>query len=170
MVIRRATVTDVDSMCRVDARAFGSGDYAAATDATPNANWREKRAIAVRESTLKLFGKSFVAIIDGEVVGFVMYDVFEGPEEHWLVEHNESTGVIRNNAVDPDYQGQGISSRLLQTAVSELISLGVKRIRVHTAHVPAAVRVYQKIGFDVVDHPGAGRTILEMSWLESRPE
>lgn len=163
MVIRRATATDVDSMCRVDARAFGSGPYAAVADVTRKANWREERAIAVKENALKHFGNSFVAIIDGEVAGFVMYEVFGGPEEHWLVEHNECTGVIRNNAVDPNYQGQGISSRLLHTAVAELKSLGVKRIRVHTAYVPAAVRAYQKAGFEVVDHPGEGRTILEMS-------
>lgn len=74
------------------------------------------------------------------MVGFAGYRPVDG-----------RTGIIHNNAVDPDYQGRGTSTRLIERVVEELTSLGVKRIEVSTARVPAAVRVYEKAGFKIFD-------------------
>lgn len=44
MLIRRAQKGDVEAICRVDARAFGSGPYAEAKDNEGNPDWRQKRS------------------------------------------------------------------------------------------------------------------------------
>ena len=66
-----------------------------------------------------------------------------------------NTGVIYNNAVDPDYQGRGISTRLVRRVIEELTERGVERIEVATAHVPAALHLYQQVGFAIRDRRGA---------------
>jgi ribosomal protein S18 acetylase RimI-like enzyme len=61
-------------------------------------------------------------------------------------------GEIGNNAVHPDWQGQGIAPRLYQYAFDRLRERGMRYVKVHTgadpAHAPAR-RAYQKVGFHV---------------------
>ena len=149
-LIRRAESADIESICRADARAFGDGPYGEARDKTDPSNWREDRIQRLREWYRDHYRETFVTVVDGKVVGFAGYRPVEGEE-----------GIVHNNAVDPEHQGRGISTRLVERVVEELKGLGVTRITVHTAHVPAATRVYEKAGFNIVEQEGP-RTGLEM--------
>lgn len=79
----------------------------------------------------------YVAIEDNKVVGFCTLEYW--PEKH--------AGRIQNNAVLLEYRGRGISTKLAKQTIRELENLGAKYITVHTTHVPAARRVYEKVGF-----------------------
>jgi ribosomal protein S18 acetylase RimI-like enzyme len=67
---------------------------------------------------------------------------------------NSTTGIgeIGNNAVHPDWQGQGIAQRLYTYVFEQLRERGMRYVRVRTggdpAHAPAR-RAYQKSGFDI---------------------
>jgi len=57
-------------------------------------------------------------------------------------------GAIRNNTVDPEYQGRGISTKLVNRGIEELKNRGAKIVVVHTMETAkAAQRVYEKVGF-----------------------
>ena len=144
MLIRRAQGEDLEAICEVDARAFGTGPYAAARDSDGDSAWRSERRAEITAWYRDHFGETFVAIVDRRIVGLAGYRPVGG-----------TTGVIHNNAVDPDYQGRGISTRLVRRVIEELKALGVARIEVATAHVPAALHLYQKVGFAIRDRRGA---------------
>ena len=61
-------------------------------------------------------------------------------------------GEIGNNAVHPDWQGQGIAQRLYASVFEQLRERGMRYVRVRTggdpAHAPAR-RAYQKAGFEI---------------------
>ena len=151
MLIRRAELEDIEAICRVDARAFGEGPYAEARDKEGTSNWRQRRMRQIKEWYQDHYRETFVAVVDGNVVGLAGYKPVEG-----------KIGIIDNNAVDPEYQGRGISTELVKRVVEELRALGVERIKVKTAHVPAAGRVYEKAGFRIVNQCGP-RTSLELT-------
>jgi len=144
MLIRRAQAEDLEAICEVDARAFGTGPYAAARDGEGDAAWRDRRRAEITAWYGDHYRETFVAIADRRVVGLAGYRPVEG-----------TTGVIHNNAVDPDFQGRGISTLLVRRVIEELKALGVARIEVITAHVPAALHLYRKVGFVVRDRRGA---------------
>ena len=148
MLIRRAQREDLEAICAVDARAFGTGPYAAARDRAGDAGWRDQRRAEIASWYRDHYRETFVAIVDRRVVGLAGYRPVAG-----------STGVIHNNAVDPDYQGRGISTRLVRRVIEELKALGVARIEVVTAHVPAALHLYRKVGFTIRDRRGAHHTL-----------
>lgn len=155
MLIRRAEASDVDAICRVDAGAFGEGPYAAVKDTEGDPAWRQRRFDRLYQWYREHYAETFVAVVDGKVIGFAGYKPFEGTE-----------GMIHNNAVDAEYRGRGISPALLARVIDELKSLGAKTIKVHTAHVPVAVHVYQKVGFKIVEQRGA-LNILELNVLDA---
>lgn len=80
-----------------------------------------------------------VARYDGDVVGYAGL-MFSGPEAH-----------VTNIAVDPDFHGRKIGSRLLLAIVTEAIARGAESIslEVRVANL-AAQAMYQKFGFSVV--------------------
>jgi len=151
MLIRRAEQGDVKAICRVDARAFGNGSYAEARDKGNNPHWCQQRAQEIREWYDEHWSETYVALVNQKVVGFAGYRPFQG-----------QLAIVDNNAVDPDYQSRGISTVLLKRVLQELQALGARTIQVETAHVPAAVRVYEKVGFRIVERHGP-RTYLEFS-------
>ena len=81
-----------------------------------------------------------VAEKHGKVVGFITFYLNVAPD----------IGEIGNNAVDPDYQRQGIGTKMYEDALSELKRLGMKYAQVGTggdvSHA-AARRAYEKAGF-----------------------
>ena len=144
MLIRRAQHDDIEAICAVDARAFGTGPYAAARDREGDPAWRDRRRAEITAWYRAHYRETFVAVAERRVVGLAGYRPVEG-----------TTGVIHNNAVDPDYQGRGISTLLVRRVIEELKTLEVARVEVTTAHVPAALHLYRKVGFVVRDRRGA---------------
>ena len=80
-----------------------------------------------------------VTEVDGVVAGFATYFVV-----------GEKFGEVGNNAVHPDYQGQGIGSGHMEEIFRRLKGAGCELVKVFTgmdpAHAPARA-MYEKAGF-----------------------
>ena len=116
-------------------RAMGEALFAAACP-----NWRQEKARQVRAACEPGSAAGVcVAEAGGRVVGFVTF-------------HAKASGIgeIGNNAVHPDFQGQGIGPRMYAHAFERLRAEGMRFVKVHTggdpAHAPAR-RAYEKAGF-----------------------
>ena len=85
-------------------------------------------------------GCTFVADLDGTVVGFASYRI------------DGSIGVVGHNAVMPEYKGRGIAGQLYDSIFEEFRKHGCTIATVHTGlddgHAPAR-RAYRKMGFEV---------------------
>ena len=86
-------------------------------------------------------GNGFVAIIDGEVVGFVYY----------FADNGTKIGTIGGLAVDESAKGMGIGKMLCRHAIAEMKKDGMLHAAVTTggddAHAPAR-RTYEGVGFE----------------------
>jgi ribosomal protein S18 acetylase RimI-like enzyme len=82
----------------------------------------------------------WVAVVDGEIAGFVAVDV----------ESDEIEGEIVMIAVDPDHQREGIGAALFDVGVEQVRAAGLPVARVGTGgdpgHAPARA-TYEKAGF-----------------------
>ena len=144
MEIRRAEPEDAERIGEVDEEAFVNSGWGRAHRMDEDEALREKRREEARRYCERNPEWVYVAVDDGEVVGFATLEY----------EERKQRGRIENNAVLPAYSGRGISTALVRKAVEELVRLGAKHIRVHTALVPAARRVYEKAGFELVMQDG----------------
>jgi GNAT superfamily N-acetyltransferase len=103
-------------------------------------HWRVSQQKAVEDVCATEETKVWVAIDSGSPVGFVAVKL-----------HSEdSMGEIYMVAVDPDFQGQGIGSALIQFALDWMKDAGMSIAMVETGgdpgHAPAR-RTYEKAGF-----------------------
>ena len=117
---------------------------------TAHPDWRQEKARQVRDGCAPA-GYAIAAVAevrpsDGQparVVGFVTA----------YVRASLGIGEIGNNAVHPDWQGQGIAPRLYRYAFDRLRERGMRYAKVVTggdpSHAPAR-RAYQKAGFEIV--------------------
>jgi aminoglycoside 6'-N-acetyltransferase I len=83
----------------------------------------------------------YIARQNDKVVGVVV-----------LFQLTTETVEIKNVAVNPEFQGQGVGSYLIQKAVEVAALNGQKSINIGTAN--SSVRqlyLYQKLGFEIVD-------------------
>ena len=86
-----------------------------------------------------------VARRDGDIVGFVMFDLERGD-----FEQDEVRGVVRNLYVEPAHRGSGIGSRLLETAEAALVEAGATRISLEAmARNERARQFYERHGYAV---------------------
>lgn len=101
-------------------------------------NWRAVHAASITAQLRR--GCSFVAMLDGEVVGFCGYRT-----------EKDTLGVISYNGVDPAHRGKGIARYMYEYAFSRVREMGINHFRVYTGrdvgHGPAR-RAYEKAGFD----------------------
>ena len=99
-------------------------------------DWREKKEESIRAEWA---GGAFVALVDDKVAGYVIYKT------------TGISGSIRDNAVDPDYWGQGINTKLVEAALDAMRSAGCKYATVGVGlddGQAAARNSYAKLGFD----------------------
>ena len=86
-------------------------------------------------------GHGYVALVDGEVAGFIHYEISE----------DGVSGEIGNNAVSSRFRGRGIAQRMYSFIEEKMREEGVKYVTVVTGldegHAPAR-RAYEKAGFD----------------------
>jgi len=106
-------------------------------------DWREDKARQVRTACEPgSRARVCVAERDGRIVGFITFY----PNEISCI------GEIGNNAVHPDFQGQGIGTRMYEHVFERFRALGMRFARVHTgldpSHAPAR-RAYEKAGFSI---------------------
>ena len=103
-------------------------------------NWRVSQQKAVEDVCAADDTNVWVAIAAGSTVGFVAVKL-----------HSESSmGEIYMIAVDPDFQGQGIGTALMEFALNWMKDAGMSIAMVETGgdpgHAPAR-RTYEKLGF-----------------------
>ena len=82
----------------------------------------------------------FTALADDTIAGFVAYKL----------DASEKTGEIHMIAVDPDFQRQGISSRLIDFATQKMLEAQMEICMIGTGADPGhgpARRSYEKSGF-----------------------
>ena len=95
------------------------------------------------ESVLSMMssGRGYVAVVDGELAGFIHYEISE----------DGVSGEIGNNAVSSRFRGRGIAQRMYSFIEEKMREEGVKYVTVVTGldegHAPAR-RAYEKAGFD----------------------
>jgi GNAT superfamily N-acetyltransferase len=81
----------------------------------------------------------WVAEVDGMVVGFVAYELYE-----------DKTGEVQLLAVHPEYQNRGVGTELNIFALQKMKEAGMKMAKVETggdpSHAPAR-RSYEKAGY-----------------------
>jgi ribosomal protein S18 acetylase RimI-like enzyme len=81
----------------------------------------------------------WVAEVDGMVVGFVAYELYE-----------DKTGEVQLLAVHPEYQNRGIGTELNVFALKKMKDSGMRMAKVETggdpSHAPAR-RSYEKAGY-----------------------
>jgi putative acetyltransferase len=83
----------------------------------------------------------FGADVDGRIIGLVSIHVSENPR----MSHSAGLGMM----VHPDYWGQGVGSRLMETILDLADNwLNLRRVEldVNTDN-PAGIRLYEKFGF-----------------------
>ena len=102
-------------------------------------NWKEEKTQKVLE--MMRSGRGYVAILDGELAGFIHYSLSE----------NGLSGEIGNNAVMSKFRGRGIAQEMYSFVIEQMKREGVQYVTVVTgldeAHAPAR-RSYEKAGFD----------------------
>ena len=102
-------------------------------------DWRSSKRAHIRK--IMRSGCGFVTLIEGNVVGFCSYAHEDGAQ----------TGTVMDNAVHPDWRGNGIGAMQNRWILEFLRSRGVKYVCVHTglddAHAPAR-KTYERVGFD----------------------
>ncbi len=140
MKIRTAQASDCDQVAEVDSISFTDSGFGVAHNMAQDRAFQAKRRADVRGYCSEHPDWVFVAVEDDRIVGFASIEY----------DPQEQAGEIDNNGVVPAYRNRGISTQLVRHAVGELKRLGVKHIKVHTVHVPAARRVYEKAGFTLV--------------------
>jgi GNAT superfamily N-acetyltransferase len=103
-------------------------------------NWRVSQQKAVEDVCAAEDTNVWVAIATGSTVGFVAVKL----------DSESSMGEIYMVAVDPDFQGHGIGSALIEFALAWMKDAGMSVAMVETGgdpgHAPAR-RTYEKLGF-----------------------
>ena len=103
-------------------------------------DWRKSQKEAVEKICTRENIHTWVAIVDGEVVGFVAYELYQ----------DSKTGEVQMLAVHPDYQNAGIGTELNFFALRKLKEKGMILAVVGTGgddgHAPAR-RSYEKAGY-----------------------
>lgn len=144
--IRPACEADMDAVCDIALRAWvrvfdsfcnliGEEIYAGL-----HSNWQQGKEGQIRRHYESHPEWVFVAELQGQVVAFLTY----------VVQEYRHLGIIGNNAVDPEFQGRGIATRMYQHVLDRFRQAGLKYAQVHTGldegHAPAR-RAYEKAGF-----------------------
>jgi GNAT superfamily N-acetyltransferase len=103
-------------------------------------NWRVSQQKAVEDVCAAEDTNVWVAIATGSTVGFVAVKL----------DSESSMGEIYMVAVDPDFQGHGIGSALIEFALAWMKNAGMSVAMVETGgdpgHTPAR-RTYERLGF-----------------------
>ena len=102
-------------------------------------NWKREKVDKVL--FLMREGHGYVALVDGEVAGFI----------HYSVGGDGISAEVGNNAVSSRFRGRGIAQRMYSFIEEKMREEGVQYVTVVTGldegHAPAR-RAYEKAGFD----------------------
>lgn len=103
--------------------------------------WREHKRDAVDYDLSNHPSSAFVALIDGEVVGFACNRLY----------NSRSLGHVANLAVTEQYQGEGIGKALMKASLDYFRQMGLKYARIETLEQnDKGVKFYPGLGFEEV--------------------
>jgi len=167
--IRRLRDDDKDRIVKIAPRAFmGMGLARLSIDKTlPKGSVKrayEREVEGYIEKALRGEGdiKFLVAEEDGLPVGYIVLGVSKERTEIF----GFKWGMIVSLAVDPDWWGKGIGTKLVEEGLKQLRDMGVEYVEVFTdQNNIAAIRTYEKNGFRVI-YSG----ILLSQYLETIPQ
>lgn len=95
--------------------------------------------IAILQQLYEIGVGFLVAVLDEEIVGYIIF---------WVKE--EGLGHIIALAVDKNFRGQHIATRLIMTAIVIFYNCDIHRITLEVkSHNEVAVAFYQKFGFEI---------------------
>lgn len=149
LVIRQLERDDIDRIGEITVNAWrpayeayrenlGDAIFAAKYDG----DWEAYKSSQVTSQCHNHPDRVRVAEVDGEVAGYVTFRVDE----------ESGIGRIGNNAVDPDFQGRGIATRLYEHVLDEFrdreLSFATVATGLEDEYEPAR-RAYEKVGFDI---------------------
>jgi len=105
--------------------------------------WEDDKAQQIADHFQRRPEWCLVAERDDQLVGFLTF----------MLNSDTRIAEIGNNAVDSDYQGQGIGPALYRHTLELFREAGMAYAKVHTgldeAHTPART-AYQKVGFELM--------------------
>ena len=105
-------------------------------------DWRASQQEAVESVCANAKMHTWTAIDDEKTVGFVSLRIHE----------DDDMGEVYMIAVDPDAQGRGIATALMEFAMDWMRDAGLTMVMVDTGtddgHAPAR-RTYEKLGFEL---------------------
>jgi ribosomal protein S18 acetylase RimI-like enzyme len=103
--------------------------------------WRDHKKDAVEYDLTRNSTSAFVAVSEGEVIGFVCNRLY----------HSRSIGHVANLAVRPEFQGRGAGRALLNATLEYFREQGMRYARIETLKQnERARRFYPSLGFEVV--------------------
>lgn len=145
MILRQYREDDSAAIVRITAAAWQGVSIAEMREkrfgVLGNTPWAEQKANGVLSRCRAHPEWTLVAEVDGQVVGYATY----------IITLQGDLGVVGDNAVDPQWQGQGIGTTLIRTMLKRMVDAGVKALEVSTfSHDAAARRVYERCGFQEI--------------------
>ena len=147
IIVRRATANDIDDIERL---YDNLNDYLEAHENFPR--WK-KGVYPLRKHAEEALAEGilYVAVIDEEIAGTVVYSTKQGEAYRnvdWQIEVDVPVIIIGKLAVNPQYLGYGVGKALLNYASFLGKLQGAKAVRLDTyeENLPA-VRLYEKCGF-----------------------
>jgi ribosomal protein S18 acetylase RimI-like enzyme len=108
-------------------------------------NYREITLEFINNARQNLHFKAYFAEVEGQIIGSVSCQLFEGLYPLILSESYRKYGYIWGVYVEPEYRGQGIGKQLTQSAIAYLKSLDCTRVVLNAS--PSGKPVYSSLGF-----------------------
>ena len=108
-------------------------------------NWLEMTLNFIAKARQELSFQAFVAKIDNKIIASVSCQLFAGLYPSIFKPNIRQYGYIWNVFVESAYRRQGIGTKLTQTAIDYLQSLGCTHAILHAS--PHGKPVYENLGF-----------------------
>lgn len=142
LIIRGAVEGDLEAILDITKRAWDGVNIAQLREErhgiVGGKRWYEHKCEEIAGGFRRGPQWFIVAELNGRVVGYASFGYIA----------DATVGVVGNNAVDPDFQGRGIGTRLISRVVEILKEKGATVLQVSTLlQDKPAQRVYEKVGF-----------------------
>ena len=143
IVIRAADAGDVKNIVDLTEKEFRSASIdAKIEDMIGGTPWIQTKAAVLKIELEKNPSGCFVAVLDGEIVGYITTVVIAVA----------SRGVIANIAVSSKVQGRGIGRKLIEKALGYFRELGLHQAKIETlASNQVGQHLYPSFGFKEVE-------------------
>ena len=143
IIIRTAVASDLNGIVELTEKEFRSASIdAKIEDMIGGTPWIQTKALVLKAELEKNPDGCFVALMDGELVGYITTSVVS----------IASRGVIANIAVSSKLQGRGIGRKLIDRALVFFKDIGLHQAKIETlASNQVGQHLYPSCGFREVE-------------------